>query len=77
MSDAHTRLEPVDRWDEADQGWVTVWVTVPCQEAAKQTHCPRCGHAEASESPKLCWWCARLNGPRNDSALTSMLGPVL
>lgn len=57
MSDAHTRLEPVDRWDESAQRWVTAWVTVTCQSA------------QEPEPRKALLW--------NDSALTSMLGPVL
>ena len=24
-----TRLQPVDRWDEAAQKWIVVWVQVP------------------------------------------------
>lgn len=56
MSDAHTRLEPVDRWDESAQRWVTAWVLVPCQPAQEP-------------EPQAPLW--------NDSALTSMLGPVL
>lgn len=58
MSDAHTRLEPVDRWDEAAQRWVTAWVTVTCQSAQQEP-----------EPRKAPLW--------NESALTSMLGPVL
>ena len=62
MSDAHTRLEPVDRWDEAAQRWVTAWVTVTCQTVT-------CQSVQEPEPRKAPLW--------NDSALTSMLGPVL